>query len=166
MNITLSQVIFYLIASTGLAGAITVVSTRDVMRLILGLGMFLASVALYYLYYGLGFLAVAELFLYVGGVLVMMVIAIMTVHRSAETEPILTNRHSVGAAVVSTMLFALLVFGLSGAVPVTTLGGQDPGIAALGDAFLGVFLAHLEIVGGFLFIGLVAVLAITGGERE
>lgn len=166
MNIALSQVIFYLIAALAVAGAITAVSTRDVMRLILGLGMFLASVAMYYLYYGLGFLAVAEIFLYVGGVLVMMVIAIMTVHRSAETEPILTNRHSVGAVVVVAALFALLVYGLSGAVPVTTLGGQDPGIAALGDVFLGVFLSHLEIVGGLLFIGLVAVLAITGGERE
>lgn len=162
----MSAVLFYLLAAVAIAGAIVVISTRDVMRLVLGLGAFLLSVAGYYLFYGATFLAIAEIFIYVGGVLVLVVVAIMTVHRSAESEPVLSNRNTFGAAVVALALFGLLVFGLSGVVvPSGTAAVTGAGIPAVGDMLLGALLPHFEIVGGLLLAGLVAVLAITGGER-
>ncbi|MCE5191680.1 MAG: NADH-quinone oxidoreductase subunit J [Actinomycetia bacterium] len=161
----MSTVLFYLLAAVAITGAIVVISTRDVMRLVLGLGAFLLSVAGYYLFYGATFLAIAEIFIYVGGVLVLVVVAIMTVHRSVESEPVLSNRNTFGAAVVALALFGLLVFGLSGVVAPGTASVAGAGIPAVGDMLLGALLPHFEIVGGLLLAGLVAVLAITGGER-
>lgn len=161
----MSTVLFYLLAAVAITGAIVVISTRDVMRLVLGLGAFLLSVAGYYLFYGATFLAIAEIFIYVGGVLVLVVVAIMTVHRSVESEPVLSNRNTFGAAVVALALFGLLVFGLSGVVAPGTASVEGAGIPAVGDMLLGALLPHFEIVGGLLLAGLVAVLAITGGER-
>ena len=50
----------------------------------LGLGAFLLAVAGFFAYYGFGFLALAELFVYVGGVLVLVLFAIMLVHADGE----------------------------------------------------------------------------------
>lgn len=166
MNTALSQVLYYLLAIVAVAGAVVVISTRDVMRLVMGLGAFLLAVAGYFLFYGASFLAIAEIFVYVGGVLVLVVIAIMTVHRSADTEPVLTNRTNWGAILVAVTLFGLLVEALGGALPASAAPVGGAGVEALGSLLLGALLPHLEIVGGLLLVALVAVLAITGGERE
>ncbi|MGB4441400.1 MAG: NADH-quinone oxidoreductase subunit J [Coriobacteriia bacterium] len=162
----MSDVLFFLLAAAALVGALVVVFTRDIMRLVLGLGTFLLSVAGFYLFYGATFLAIAQIFLYVGGVLVLVVIAIMTVHRTPDDEPVLTNRRSYGALLVSAGVFGLLVNGLGGQVPATSAPVSGAGIQALGDMLLGALLPHFEIIGGLLLAGLVVVLAITGGERE
>lgn len=159
-------ILFGLLSVAALAGALTVLLTKDVMRMVLGLGTFLLSVAGFFGFYGAGFLAIGEVFLYVGGVLVLMVVAIMTVHRTGEGELELASRHNLGAAVVSVALFGLLVYGLSGAVPDTMASVDGAGLEALGDTLLGAFLPHFEIIGGLLLAALVAVIAITGGERE
>jgi NADH-quinone oxidoreductase subunit J len=162
----IDTILFGILAVAALAGAVTVLLTRDVMHVVLGLGTFLLSVAGFFMYYGATFLAIGEVFLYVGGVLVLMVIAIMTVHRTGDREMELDNRHSLGAAVVAIAMFALLVYGLSGAVPDTMASVDGAGIEALGDTLLGGLLPHFEIIGGLLLAAMVAVLAITGGERE
>lgn len=166
MSTTLSQILFLALAIAALVGALVVVFTRDVMRLVLGLGTFLLAVAGYYLFYGMTFLSVAQIFLYVGGILVLVIIAIMTVHRTADDEPVLTNRRSYGAVLLCIVVFGLLVNALGGQVPSTSTPVNGPGIAAVGDMLLGALLSHFEIIGGLLLAGLVAILAITGGERE
>jgi len=166
MSEFLSQALFYLLAATALAGAFTVVRTRDLMSLTMGLGAFLLSVAGYYLFYGVTFLAIGQVFVYVGGVLVLAVITIMTVRRNADVEPVMQSRRTAGAAVVSAAVFALLVFSLAGSVPSTAAPIDGTGVEALGDVLLGAMLPHFEIIGGLLLAALVAVIAITGGERE
>ncbi len=72
-----------LLALLAIVGGLTVVLTRDVMRLILGLGLMLLSVAGLFGVLGAPFLTVAEIFVYVGGVLVLflfgMCMAVMVV---------------------------------------------------------------------------------------
>ncbi len=104
--------LFWLLAAVALIGALAVVFVRDVMRMALGLGAFLLAVAGFFAYYGFGFLALAELFVYVGGVLVLVLFAIMLVHRSGAGAPVLESRVDglavVSAAAVSILLFAML----------------------------------------------------------
>jgi NADH:ubiquinone oxidoreductase subunit 6 (subunit J) len=69
--------LFWGLSAVALFGALAVVFVRDVMRMALGLGAFLMAVAGFFAYYGFGFLALAELFVYVGGVLVLVLFAIM-----------------------------------------------------------------------------------------
>lgn len=162
----LSHVLFWGLAAVALAGAVTVVLTREVMRLVIGLGAFLLAVAGFFLYYGATFLAVAQVFLYVGGVLVLLLFAIMLVHRTEKGAPDLDNRHDIGSAMVAIALFVLLVTGLGDAAPGGVVGAAGAGIEAVGDRLLGPLLPHFEILGGVLLAALVAVLAIAGGERE
>ena len=108
----MSTGLFWGLSAVALTGALSVVFARDVMRMALGLGAFLMAVAGFFAYYGLGFLALAELFVYVGGVLVLVLFAIMLVQRSGAGAPVLGSRLDAlsitAAAAVSVLLFAMI----------------------------------------------------------
>jgi NADH-quinone oxidoreductase subunit J len=160
------QLTFWGLALVALAGAAVVVTTRDVMRLVVALGAFLLAVAGFYVYYGLALLAAAQLFVYVGGVLVLVLFALMLLSRDTGGEVELGSRFDVGSLAVSSGLFVLLVLTLRGAVPQPASAGGS-GIAALGAQLLGPSLPAFELLGVLLLASLVAVVAIAGGgERK
>jgi len=74
-------------------GAVGAVLLREVMRVLISLGVFLFGVAAVYAYLGYPFLAVAQVFVYVGGVLVLMVFAVMTARRDRSERPAFVSRH-------------------------------------------------------------------------
>jgi NADH:ubiquinone oxidoreductase subunit 6 (subunit J) len=145
-----------------LVGAAFVVFTRDVMRLALGLGVFLLSVAGLFALFGFGFLALAEIFVYVGGVLVLLLFAIMLVHRSNPGAPSLSSRHHVLALVACLGVFGFLLLFLRPVAPdlvVSPTGSVD----LLGGVLLGRMLPQFELAGVLLLAALVAVVSVSGG---
>lgn len=159
-----SLVLFYGLAALGLIGAVTVVMTRDVTRLALGLGAFLLSVAGYFALYGFGFLAMAEIFVYVGGVLVLVLFAIMLVHRTTPGSPQLTTGHDSLAAVACLGVFGFVVMALNPVVLGSSQSTSDPD--KLGALLLGEMLPQFELAGLLLLAALVAVVAVSGGDHE
>lgn len=160
------EVAFWALAAIALAGALTVVLTREVMRLALGLGAFLAASAGLFLLFGTPFLAAAQVFVYVGGVLVLVLFAIMLLRRSSEGEPSLGSRHDLLTAAVCAAVGGFVGFALlrdAAPVPVTGNGG---GTAALAAELLGPLLPHFEMLGVLLLAALVGALTIVGGERR
>jgi NADH-quinone oxidoreductase subunit J len=162
---TLDTFAFVLAAALVVGGAVVVVLTKNVMRLAVGLGVFLLGVAGLFLYYGHAFLATAQVFVYVGGVLVLMLFAIMVVHRS-DGKPVLEVRHDIGAAAIAIGVAAMFIMTLRDSV-----GGWLPQSGAAGASLatelLGKSVVVFELAGGLLLIGLVAVLVIVGsGDRR
>jgi len=162
-------VLFYLLAAVALAGALTVVLARDVTRLGLGLGSVLLAIAGLFALFGYGFLALAQLFVYVGGVLVLTLFAIMLVHRSDSGGPRLSANHDPLAAIACVGLVSLGVMALrpvfDGILPAVgqalSAGGSAPG---LGEVLLGEVLVPFELVGGLLLVALVTVVSLSGGR--
>jgi NADH:ubiquinone oxidoreductase subunit 6 (subunit J) len=161
-----SVVLFWLLSAVALAGALAVVFVRDVMRMALGLGAFLMAVAGFFAYYGFGFLALAELFVYVGGVLVLVLFAIMLVQRSGSGAPVLESRVD-SLAVVSSAAVAVGVFAMVRPLA-ETFSAAQPGTSTyeLSQTLLGRLLPQFEAVGLLLLVSLVAVVVIVGGDRE
>jgi len=153
------------VGAVALLGAIAVVMSRDVMRLMLGLGSVLLAVAAFFGLLGAGFLAVAEVFVYVGGVLVLFLFAIMLVHRSNAERPVLVTRHDPLAAVIAAGIFAMLVTTLGPAVRELSFTSTDGSTAELAQTLLRSQVAQFEAVGLLLLAALVAVVSILGGER-
>jgi len=149
------------LSALAMVGALVVVFTREVMRLALGLGTFLLALAGFFALFGFGFLALAEVFVYVGGVLVLLLFAIMLVHRTNPGEPSVTSRHDLLAAVASAGVFGLLVMfirPLAPRVEAATTGGMD----GLGAMLLGPMLPQFELAGVLLLAALVAVVSVSG----
>lgn len=160
------QIAFWVLAVFSFAGAATVVFTRDVMRMTLGLGAFFLSVAGWFLYFGHAFLAAAQVFLYAGGVLVLVLFAIMLVHRSEHGAPSLTSRHALDSAVLAAGVGFLVVTSLQDAVPAAPPAGSGAPATPVAEVLLGSLLPHFEVVGVLLLVAIVAAIVIMGGERE
>ncbi|PKQ38584.1 MAG: hypothetical protein CVT59_00365 [Actinobacteria bacterium HGW-Actinobacteria-1] len=163
---TLEILAFALAALLMLGGAAVVALTKDLMRLVVGLGAFLLGVAGMFLYYGHAFLATAQVFVYVGGVLVLVVFAVMVVHRANGGRPLVTSQHDIGAAAVAFGVSGMLVMSLRESV-----GGWLPESGTSGSSIaqelLGGHLVAFELLGVLLLVALVAVLLIVGpGERR
>lgn len=154
-------VTFWLLAVVALAGAGTVVLSRDALRLVLGLGAFLLAVAGFYVYYGMGFLAAAQVFVYVGGVLVLVLFSLLLLGRDGGGRLLAPSRVDVGNAVVGAGVAFVLAFTLNGVTPPSAEGAS----ADLGATLLGPMLPAFELVGALLLAALVATLVIvSGGE--
>ncbi|MDZ4063112.1 MAG: NADH-quinone oxidoreductase subunit J, partial [Coriobacteriia bacterium] len=131
-----------------------------------GLGLFLLSVAGWFAYLSASFLAVAQVFVYVGGVLILFIFAIMLLHRGDREKPGLTSRHDIGSASVAVAVFVLTfmpLIGVSSAVGPVRDTGVMPDLAAI---LTGPMLPQFEAVGVLLLAALVAVVVVMGGERE
>jgi NADH:ubiquinone oxidoreductase subunit 6 (subunit J) len=158
----LTGLVFWLLAAVSFVAAAGVVFFRDVTRLAIALGVFLLAIAGWFVYYNQGFLAVAQVFVYVGGVLVLVLFAIMLVHRSEQGVPDLESRHSIDVVTVSVSVSALLFFGLRelpSALPAAPSGAPE----ALAEALLGPMLPHFEAAGLLLLAALVAAVVIGKG---
>lgn len=166
MNGILPDVLFWLLAAVAMTGALYVVFSREVMRMALGLGAFLLGVAGFFAYYGFGFLALAEVFVYVGGVLILILFAIMLLHRGEGGRPDLASRHD--------LVLGLSVATLSGLIGVLLMpAAESVGIAvgagapdALAAQLLGPLLVPFELAGALLLAALIAVVVITDGEKR
>lgn len=161
MSVTL---LWWALAALTLVGAISVILAREMMRMILGLGAFLLGVAGLYAYYGFELLAVAELFVYVGGVLVLFLFAITSMGRDREGRSV--ERHlDLGALGISAALGTTLFVALQAALP-AAVGATGVSVEATADALMGPLLPYFEVVGVVLLVALAAALAIIGREEQ
>ncbi|NTU70268.1 MAG: NADH-quinone oxidoreductase subunit J [Coriobacteriia bacterium] len=167
MSDFVSVAVYWPLAAVAVAGALAVVLSREVMRMALGLGAFLLALAGLFAYLGFGFLALAELFVYVGGVLILILFAIMLVHRGQNGSTSLVLRDPFTPAVVSVLTFIALWRVTDGIVaPDAALSGSSGTSAALASTLLGPLLPQFELAGALLLVALVAVVAISGGDRS
>lgn len=149
-------------------GAVGVLLARELMRLLIALGLFLLGVAGLYLYEGLALLATSQVFLYVGGVLVLLVFGVMVVHRSGGGRVSVTSRHDIGSAAIAVGVAMMLGFGLSdlGLPLLPDAGSAAAGATASSGALLGARLPAFELAGALLLVALVAVVVIVGGRSD
>ncbi|GAV31192.1 hypothetical protein emb_1d0413 [Coriobacteriaceae bacterium EMTCatB1] len=148
-----------------LAGAIGAVLLKEVMRVMIALGAFLFGVAAMYAYLGYSFLAIAQVFVYVGGVLVLMVFAVMTARRADGERPAIVSRHDVGSAAVAAGVGAMLFLSLRTAFGDTSVP-VSRSASDLASELLGPRLVAFEAAGVFLLAALVAVAVILKGGEE
>lgn len=158
------QVTWWVLATLVVAGALLVLASRELMRMLLALGVFLVGMAGLYALHGFALLAVAQVFVYVGGVLVLFLFAIMAIGRDAEARA-LEMPFDIGAASVALGVGVLLFVALKGAPPAAPTATAT--VEKTADALLGASLPYFEAVGVLLLAALVAALAIVqGGERR
>lgn len=170
----IEQIAFWALAALTLVGGIGVVFVRDVMRLVISLGVFLLGVAGWFLYFGNVFLAAAQVFIYVGGVLILVLFALMLVHRSEAGSPELESRHGVDSMLVAFGMLMLVTQALSrvwdGIGPIREdTGNTLPNLAATllgGQSGPGAYTSQFGAVGLLLLAALVAAVVVLGGERK
>jgi len=165
--ITLFDLVFYLLAGLTAAGAGAVALSRNVLHSALGLlGALLGTGALYVLL-SADFLAVTQLLVYVGGVLVLVLFAVMLTNRIGAVN---VSNASLGVAGGAALLAALAPALAFVAVATPWAARAPPPLAPttreLGNAFLGRWLLPFELASVVLLATLIGAVVIARQEPE
>jgi len=144
--------------------ALAAVLTRYLLRSIVAFGAFLTAIAGQFYILAADFVALIQIFVYVGGVVVLILFALM-LSAVGQKHPLAVSEHRGLGAVVAYAVGGWLVWAAFGQdLP---KAGQVPGetVAFLGRAFLDQQLVAFEVIGIILLAAVVAALVIVRGER-
>ena len=103
-----SQIIFYLISGFILGMAILAVTTRKIFRASIWLLFSLVGVAALYFWMEVEFIAVVQIILYVGGIVVLIIFSIFLTQQSGKEMPKAPLLRSVSAALAVILGFTLV----------------------------------------------------------
>jgi NAD(P)H-quinone oxidoreductase subunit 6 len=161
---TLADGIFYAVAALTVAGAAAVALSRNILYSALGLLASLLGVAGLYVFLSADFVAVAQVFIYIGGVLVLILFAIMLTNRIGEVSISNTTMGWASATVLCAAMLGLLLvvaFEVPWALRVT---GGAPTTAPLGHALLQQWLLPFELASLILLATLIGAIIIARKE--
>jgi NADH-quinone oxidoreductase subunit J len=168
---TLESIFFYLMAAFILFSAYFVVTARNLFRCAIGLTAVLIGVAGIYLLMDAQFLSAVQVAVYVGGVVVLVVFAVLMVSDVTQKEYLRSPfSRSVAAAIIAELLLMIV----AAAAVVQGFGGARPAPASapvreIGHALLatgpGGFALPFEVISLVLIAALVGACTVAG-ERD
>ncbi len=163
---SVEQILFYLFASAAIATAVLMVMQRNpVMSAIYLVGNFFCIAALYLLLRA-QFLAVVQVVVYTGAIMVLVIFVIMLLNLGDEQS--LTEKFNVKRIVATALTFGFLleilyVIGFADATGPTYLHAQAPSIGvveSVGDALFGRFLLPFEVTSLLLLAAIVGAIVL------
>jgi NADH-quinone oxidoreductase subunit J len=163
----LGAVLFYLLAAVTLGGAGVVAFVRNIVYSAVGLLTALLGAGSLYVLLSADFVAVAQLLVYVGGVMVLVLFAVMLTNKITEVN--VSNR-SVGlfggALLLVAMAPVLVAVALFTPWKRATPGALAPTTAAIGDALLTRWLLPFEVASLVLLATLIGAVVIARKELK
>jgi NAD(P)H-quinone oxidoreductase subunit 6 len=166
-QITPSFLLFVPIAAFTVAGAAGVAFSRNIVYSAFSLlATFVGMVGLF-AFLSADFLAAVQLMVYVGGILVLILFAVMLTNKISEVKGSNPSSNIIlGGLVLLGLLSVLLIAVLGYAWPVRDAGPFTPTAAMIGDAFLGPYLLPFEVAGIMLLAALLAAVVIARKEAK
>ena len=163
---TLETVGFWVVAVVLLASSLAVVLTPNLFHAVLYLAAALVATGVIFLLLDQPFLFAVQLLLYAGGVVTIVVFAIMLTERLVGERIRQTSRHLINGAIVAAAVFA----GIAGFLLQARLATVRPEPAAdatvaIGRALVGPFAVTFQLLGVLLVTALLGALYFARGEE-
>jgi NADH-quinone oxidoreductase subunit J len=159
--LVVENVAFGALAIVMVIGGINVVTTQNVVRAALSLVVVLAGVAAIYILLAAEFVAIVQVLVYIGAIVVLFLFGIMLTRAPVGRDVGLDNDQRLVGALVALALLGLMGWVLADGFGRTKI--PDSAIirsAAIGDAFLGPYVIPFEVVSVLLLAALVGAVAI------
>lgn len=158
----------WLLCAVVMASAVWVVALRNLFRAALSLGLVLVGVAGLFLMLEAEFLAFAQILVYVGAILTLVIFAIMLTTRALSAVPSDRSRAPLPALLLSGTIFALLLAGTStlwrSGVPAPVPEPADA--SALGQALVTTFVLPFEVISVVCVAAMVGGIAVAASQRR
>ncbi len=163
----LADLVFYAVAAATVAGAAGVAFSRNIVWSCIGLLMALLGTGALYVFLSADFLAVAQLLVYIGGVLVLILFAVMLTNRIGDVDVSNKSLGMVGGLAVFAAVTPLLVLvAVLVPWPVREPGPLAPTTARIGDEFLSTWLLPFEVASVVLLATLVGAVVMARKELK
>ncbi len=146
----LSTAVFYLVALITVGSALMVAFSRNIIYSAFSLLGAFAGAAGLYVFLGADFVAAVQLLIYVGGILVLILFAVMLTHRITDVE--ITNRAAgrIPALIIAWVRANEIVY--------------QPTTGKIGDLFLDSYLLPFELASLVLLAALIGAVVISRKE--
>jgi NADH-quinone oxidoreductase subunit J len=166
------NIFFYVFAALMVGSAVAVVTTRNVVRAALYLIAVFAGVVGQYLLLAAEFVAVTQILVYIGAIMVLMLFGIMLTRARIGREVQLTQDTwwmglVTGAALLGVMVYALVdawgADALPGDTRIEDVAGSNT--ATVSDAIFSQYLVPFEVVSVLLLAALVGAIVLARKDR-
>jgi NADH-quinone oxidoreductase subunit J len=162
--VTVETVGFWLVAAVLLASSLAVVLTKNLFHAVLYLAVALVTTGAVFLLLHAPFLFGVQLLLYAGGVVTIVVFAIMLTERLVGERITQTSRGIVNGAIVAAAVFVAIAGFLVQGGSVAPGGGTPDQTGAIGRALVGPFALPLELLGVLLVAALIGAIHFARAE--
>jgi len=175
MTITVQQIVFILISAATIIAAWIVVTDRNLFHAAIALMASFAGVAGLYILMDAGFLAAAQLLVYIGAISILIIFSIMMTRRLMQTTESAYNtqwRWAIIGALLTFGLLAVLIFQTWPAEQFASApaaeGLLEDSVSSLGRALVDVdqFVLPFEIASVLLLAALVGAIVIARPEEN
>ncbi len=155
------NVFFALVAITMIYAAIRVVTTGNVVHAALWLVLVLAGVAVNFVLLGAEFVAVTQVLVYIGAVIVLFLFGVMLTRASMGDDESVASERRAMAAVVGVLLFAVMAIALIDSFSDSRLVIDEPQSTALvSDAIFSQYIVPFEAVSVLLLAALIGAVVV------
>ena len=158
---------FYILAAVTLISALYAMSLRNLVHCALCLALTFLGVAGLFLLLNAGFVAFAQILVYVGAVAILIVFAILLT-RGSEREEGKRSSHLILSLPLALVVAAILVNAISSTnLPVAAVTANTPSVREIGLALMTSHVIPLEVIGLLLTVALLGaiVLALPEGRH-
>jgi len=166
------SIFFYAIAAVMVAAAVAVVTTRNVVRAALALIVVFAGVAAQFVVLAAEFVAVTQVLIYIGAIMVLMLFGIMLTRARIGREVGMTNEHwwvgvLTGLLLLGVMGYALVDYFGDDRLPAERMIDSVDGsnTATVSDSIFSTYLVPFEVVSVLLLAALVGAIVIARKDR-
>ncbi len=155
------DIAFWVLAVVGVGAALMVVLLKNVFRAALTLVLCFLAVAGLYVTLSADFLAVVQVLIYVGGISVLIILAIMLTREVQQGNP--SNRLRIPAFIVAAAFGAVIIVAVINTPwVVSTASPLEPTTSALADKLLGEggYILALEIAGTLMLAAILGAIVL------
>jgi NADH-quinone oxidoreductase subunit J len=161
------QICFYFFAVMTVLSAVVVVFSRNLIYSAFGLLFTFFGVAALYVFLGADFIAAAQMIIYVGGILVLLLFGVMLTHKLYDLKLKTETYQVVPAALVVLSGFIILLTVMLRAN--WHNGGEQPMVpttAVIGKLFMTGYVLPFEVASVFLLVALIGAAMIVRRRSE
>ena len=164
---TVTHAVFFMLATFTVGGALFVVLAKNIVHCAIALVSTFFGVAALYILLDAEFLAAVQVLLYVGGITILLLFAIMLTSRISARGVKIMNEQVGTSALVVFAIFGLMAFAnLKGLAFVAAPGPASYATASLGRLLLTTYVLPFEAVSILLLAAMVGAIILARRERE
>lgn len=150
------DVLFYVFSAMTIVPVIYILITRNVIRAVFSLAFSFLGLAGLYVLMSAEFIAVVQLLIYAGGIIVLMVFGLMLT-KTKQNEGFITRHRSpiFGSLIALTLMICLSYFATQSNFITGTPVTHEDSISLIGKFYLTDFIIAFEVVAFLLLVALV-----------
>ncbi|MBI1931528.1 MAG: NADH-quinone oxidoreductase subunit J [Ignavibacteriales bacterium] len=163
----LYDLIFYLFAIITIVSAVIVVNARNIVHAAYSLLLTFFGVSGIYVLLGADFLAIVQIMVYVGGILILLLFGVMLTNKITNVE-IRSGSFQVLPAVIGLAAFAAILFGVMTSTNWKSQSFDIPNTTSfdLGKLLISEYILVFELLGILLLVALIGAASIARRDKE